>query len=65
MSARWPHEGPTVPEQKPLPATMPKVPRGMWKRIAQKTIRDLAYADMRIKQLERELAAARAAMEGR
>lgn len=65
MSARWPHEGPAIPEQKPLPATLPKVPRGMWKRIAQQAIRDLAYAEMEIERLRQELAAARAATEQR
>ena len=61
MTARWPHVGPAVPEQGRLPATMPSVSRGTWKRIAQQTIRDLAYARMRIEQLEEQLAAAKAA----
>lgn len=65
MSARWPHEGPAVPEQKQLPATLPMVPRGMWKRIAQQAIRDLAYADMEIERLRQELAAAKAAGDPR
>ncbi len=65
MSARWPHEGPTVPEQRPLPATLPRVPRGMWKRIAQETIVDLFWARREIERLRNELAAAKAAKEGR
>ena len=59
MTARAPITAPPIPEQRPLPATYPRVPPGLWKRIAQEKVRECWAKDQEIERLRALLAEAK------